>query len=79
LKGTRKMKTIEKKWYVYNFDGNLIGPDEGVIPFDAPEMRHMAYEFDSEAEAKEAHEELLSWGNGGVTSSTELDGMEGEE
>jgi len=73
------MKTIEKKWYVYNFDGNLIGPDEGVIPFDAPEMRHMAYEFDSEAEAKEAHEELLGWGNGGVTSSTELDGMEGEE
>ena len=71
------------KYYIHNFDGDLIGPEdgplEGVIPFDVPEMRYLAYEFDSEMEAVEAHEELLSWGNGGVTNDDELNGMEVEE
>ena len=60
------------KYYIHNFDGNLIGPDEGVIDYNAPELRHMAYEFASEKEAKEAHERLLGWGHGGVTNDNEL-------
>lgn len=64
---------MKSKYYIHNFDGNLIGPDEGVIDYNAPSFRHMAYEFDSEQEAKEAHGRLLDWGHGGVVSDDELD------
>ena len=60
------------KYYIHNFDGNLIGPDDGVIDYTAPELRHLAFEFDSEKEAKEAHERLLAWPHGGVTNDNEL-------
>ena len=67
------MKTKKTKFYIHNFDGNLIGPEEGAIDYSAPELRHMAYEFASEDDAREAHERLLGWGHGGVISE---DGLE---
>ena len=73
------MTNQKTKFYIHNFDGNLIGPEEGAIDYSAPELRHMAYEFASEDDAKEAHERLLGAMHGGVISENELDEPEGVE
>ena len=67
------MKTKTTKYYVHNFDGNLIGPDDGPIAWDSHDSyRARAYEYESESKAKAAHEKICGFGNGGVISESEL-------
>tara|TARA_R110002110_G_scaffold137574_8_gene322838 strand:- start:4045 stop:4272 length:228 start_codon:yes stop_codon:yes gene_type:complete len=70
------MKTKTTKYFVHNFDGNLIGPDGAVYETDTPDgfkkFGHNAYEFDSKKEAEDAQENLLGHGNGGVISEKEI-------
>ena len=67
-----KTQTNAMKYYIHNFDGNLMGPDGYVPGTDSPEgvreRGHLAFEFDTKEKAKKAHEKILGWGHGGVIS-----------
>ena len=61
------------KYYIHNFDGNLIGPDNEAIDWDSHDSyRVRAYEYESESEAKAAHNKICGFGHGGVISESEL-------